>query len=85
MKKEKRSALKTEVASSSRKPFEERPIEYEEEASKKKNMKSLVPILKTEYEDMDTEEEGHEVRKLTKEELEVYHQYKEFLHNSGEN
>ena len=27
---------------------------------------------------MDTEEEEHEVRKLTKEELEMYHQYKEF-------
>ena len=27
---------------------------------------------------MDTEEEEHEVRKLTKEELEIYHQYKEF-------
>ena len=27
---------------------------------------------------MDTEEEECEVRKLTKEELEMYHQYKEF-------
>ena len=27
---------------------------------------------------MDTEEEEHEVRKLNKEELEIYHQYKEF-------
>ena len=33
--------------------------------------------IETEYEEMDTEEE-HEVRKLTKEELEMYHQYKEF-------
>ena len=31
-----------------------------------------------EYEDMDTEDEEHKVRKLTKEELEIYHQYKEF-------
>ena len=31
-----------------------------------------------EYEEMDTEDEEHEVRKLTKEELEIYHQYKEF-------
>ena len=31
-----------------------------------------------EYEDMDTEDEECEVRKLTKEELEIYHQYKEF-------
>ena len=27
---------------------------------------------------MDTEDEEHEVRRLTKEELEIYHQYKEF-------
>ena len=33
--------------------------------------------IETENEEMDTEEE-HEVRKLTKEELEMYHQYKEF-------
>ena len=31
-----------------------------------------------EYEEMDTEDEEHEVRRLTKEELEIYHQYKEF-------
>ena len=31
-----------------------------------------------EYEDNDTEDEEHEVRRLTKEELEMYHQYKEF-------
>ena len=41
-------------------------------------MKSLVLILKWEYEDMDIGDEEHEVRKLTKEELEMYHQYKEF-------
>ena len=31
-----------------------------------------------EYEEMDTEDEEHEVRRLTKEELEIYHQYKDF-------
>ena len=31
-----------------------------------------------EYEEMDTEDEEHEVRRLTKEELEIYQQYKEF-------
>ena len=34
--------------------------------------------IETEYEEMDTEDEECEVRKLTKEELEIYHQYKEF-------
>ena len=32
---------------------------------------------------MDTEEEEHEVRKLTKEELEMYQQYKEFYTIQG--
>ena len=69
-------SIKTEVASSSMKPFEEWPIEHEEEASKRK-YEVIGTDIETEYEEMDTEEE-HEVRKLTKEELEIYHQYKEF-------
>ena len=32
---------------------------------------------------MDTEDEESEVRKLTKEELEMYHQYKEFYTIQG--
>ena len=39
--------------------------------------------IETEYEEMDTEEEESEVRKLTKEELEVYQQYKEFYTIQG--
>ena len=70
-------SIKTEVASSSMKPFEERPIEHEEEASKRK-YEVIGTDIETEYEEMDTEEEEHEVKKLTKEELEMYHQYKEF-------
>ena len=78
MKKEERSALNTETASSSMKPFEEQPVEHEEEASKRK-YEVIGTDIETEYEEMDTEEEEeHEVRKLTKEELEMYHQYKEF-------
>ena len=38
-------SIKTEVASSSMKPFEDQPVEHEEEASKE-NMKSLVLILR---------------------------------------
>ena len=70
-------SIKTEVASSSMKPFEERPVEHEEEASKRK-YEVIGTDIETEYEDMDTEDEECEVRKLTKEELEMYHQYKEF-------
>ena len=70
-------SIKTEAASSSMKPFEEQPVEHEEEASKRKYEINGTDIG-TEYEEMDTEEEEHEVRKLTKEELEMYHQYKEF-------
>ena len=70
-------SIKTEVASSSMKPFEEQPIEHEEEASKRK-YEVIGTDIETEYEEMDTEEQECEVRKLTKEELEMYHQYKEF-------
>ena len=70
-------SIKTEVASSSIKPFEDRPVEHEEEASKRK-YEAIGTDIEMEYEDMDTEDEEHEVRRLTKEELEMYHQYKEF-------
>ena len=68
---------KTEAASSSMKPFEEWPVEHEEEASRRK-YEVIGNDIETEYEDMDTEDKEHEVRRLTKEELEMYHQYKEF-------
>ena len=70
-------SIKTEAASSSMKPFEERPVEHEEEASRRK-YEVIGTDIETEYEEMDTEEEECEVRKLNKEELEMYHQYKEF-------
>ena len=47
-------SIKTEAASSSMKLFEERPVEYEEEASKGKYEVNGTNI-ETEYEDMDTE------------------------------
>ena len=59
------------------KPFEERTVEHEEEASKRK-YEGIGTDIETDYEDMDSEDEECEVRKLTKEELEMYHQYKEF-------
>ena len=70
-------SIKTEVASSSVKPFEDRSIEHEKEASKGK-YEVIGTDIETEYEEMDTEDEERKVRKLTKEELEIYHQYKEF-------
>ena len=70
-------SIKTEVASSSMKPFEEWPREHEKEASKRK-YEVIGTDIETEYEDMDTEDEEHKMRKWTKEELEIYHQYKEF-------
>ena len=42
------------------------------------NMRLLALNIETEYEEMDTEEEESKVRKVTKEELEMYQQYKEF-------
>ena len=70
-------SIKTEAASSSMKPFEERPVKHEEDASKRK-YEVIGTDIEMEYEEMDTEDEECEVRKLTKEELEMYHQYKEF-------
>ena len=69
--------IETEIASSSVKPFEDRSIEHEEEASEGK-YEVIGTDIETEYEEMDTEDEEHEVRKLTREELEIYRQYKEF-------
>ena len=81
-KKGKNISIKTEVASSSIKPFEKQPVEHEEEASKRK-YEVIGTDIETEYEEMDTEEEESEVRKLTKEELEMYQQYKEFYTIQG--
>ena len=75
--KEKEIGIETEVASSSIKPYEDRSIEHKEEASQGK-YEVIGTDIETEYEEMDTEDEEREVRKLTKEELEIYHQYKEF-------
>ena len=77
----KKISIKTEVALSSMKPFGKWPVEYEEEASKRK-YEVIGTNIETEYEEMDPEEES-EVRKLTKEELEIYQQYKEFYTIQG--
>ena len=75
-------SIKPEVALSSMKPFEKQPVEHEEEASKRR-YEVIGTDIETEYEEMDTEEEESEVRKLTKEELEMYQQYKEFYTIQG--
>ena len=69
-------SIKTEVASCSMEPFEEWPVEYEEALKRKYEV--IGTDIETEYEGMDTEKEECEVRRLNKEELEIYHQYKEF-------
>ena len=63
--KRRKISIKTEVVSSSMKPFEKQPVEYEEEASRKK-YEVIGTNIETEYEEMDIEEEESEVRKLTK-------------------
>ena len=78
----KKISIKAEAASSSMKLFEKWPVEHEEEASRRKY--EVIGIdIETEYEEMDTEEEESEVRKLTREELEMYQQYKEFYTIQG--
>ena len=81
-KKGRKISIKTEAASSSMKPFEKLPVEHEEEASRRK-YEVIGTDIETEYEEMDMEEEESEVRKLTKEELEMYQQYKEFYTIQG--
>ena len=78
----KKIVIKTEVASSSTKPFKELPIEHVEEASKRK-YEVIGMDIETEYEEMGTEEEESEVKKLTEEELEMFQQYKEFYTIQG--
>ena len=78
----KKISIKTEAASSSMKAFEKWPVEHEEEASRRK-YEVVGTDIETEYEEIDTEEEENEVRKLTKEELEMYQQYKEFYTIQG--
>ena len=78
----KKIVIKTEAASTSMKPFKERPIEHVEEASKRK-YEVIGTNIETEYDEMDTEEEESEVKKLTEEELEMFQQYKEFYTIQG--
>ena len=78
----KKIVIKTEVASSSMKPFKEQPIEHVEEASKRK-YEVIGMDIETEYEEMDTKEEESEVKKLTEEELEMFQQYEEFYTIQG--
>ena len=61
----KKISIKTEVASSSMKPFKKWPVEHAEEASKRK-YEVIGTDIETEYEEMDTEEEESEVRKLNR-------------------
>ena len=82
MKKERRLVIKTEVASSSMKPFKEKLTEHAEEASKRK-YEVIGMDIETEYEEMGTEEEESEVKRLTEEELEMFQQYKEFYTIQG--
>ena len=74
-------SIKTEVALSSMKPFEKWPIEYEEEASKRK-YEVIGTDIETEYEDMDTEDEEHEVRKINQRRIRDISSIQGILYNS---
>ena len=77
-------SIKTEAASSSMKPFEEQPVEYEEEASKRK-YEVIGTDIETEYEDMDTEDEEREVKKINQRRIRDISPIQGILHNSGKN
>ena len=48
-------------------------------------MKSFGTDIETEYEEMDTEDEEHEVRKLTQRRIRDISSIQGILHNSGKN
>ena len=73
----KKITIKSEIATSSKEPFKEHPIEMIEEASKRK-FEVIGTDIEPEYEDLDTAAEEEEVGKLNKEEREIFKQYKEF-------
>ena len=73
----KKITIKSEIATSSKEPFKECPIEMIEEASKRK-FEVIGTDIEPEYEDLDTAAEEEEVGKLNKEEREIFEQYKEF-------
>ena len=73
----KKITIKSEVATSSKMPFKECPVEMTGEASKR-NFEVIGTDIETEYKDLDTTAEEEEVGKLNKEEREIFEQYKEF-------
>ena len=75
--KRKKITITSEVATSSKMPFKECPIEMTEEASKRK-FEVIGTDIEMEYEDLDTTAEEEEVGKLDKDEREIFKQYKEF-------
>ena len=77
-------SIKTEVASSSMKPFEKWSVEYEEEASRRK-YEVIGTDIETEYEEMDTEDEENEVRKINQRRIRDIPSIQGILHNSGKN
>ena len=73
----KKVTIKSEVATSSKMPFKECPVEMTGKASKRK-FEVIGTDTETEYKDLDTAAEEEEVGKLNKEEREIFEQYKEF-------
>ena len=68
---------KSEVATSLKMPFKERPVEMTEKASKRK-FEVIGTDIETEYKDFNTATAEEEVGKLNKEERDILEQYKEF-------
>ena len=79
----KKISIKTEVASSSIKPYKRWPVEHAEEASKRK-YEVIGTDIETEYEEMATEEEESEVRKLTEEDWKCAKSIKNSIQYKGE-
>ena len=69
--------VKSEIVGMSSKSFKDRHMEKIEEASKREYEVTGTDI-EPEYDDLDMEEEKAQVKMLTKNEQEFFHQFKEF-------
>ena len=74
--------VKSEIVGMPSKSFKDRPMEKMEEASKRE-YKVIGTDIEPEYDDLGTEEEKAQVKTLTKNERELFHQFKEFYTIQG--
>ena len=73
--------VKSEIVGTSSKSFKDRPIEKIE--ASKREYKVIGTDIEPEYDNLDMEEEKAQVKMLTENEQELFHQFKEFYTIQG--